>query len=204
MKKLSEDLDLIPATQEQLGYFFETVTSTQYTVPIDENFVEPFYYRGVVNMLLQANEQDIVIFKINSKGGMMDGLVSLLDAIDNTQAMTIADIVGSCHSAASILALNCDQCVVGRYAEMLCHEPRYGVGGKGSDNLSRIQHIRKISDKLIYESYDGFLSEEEITSVLNGKEFFLDSDEIIERLNSREVYRQSLIAAEQEPAGLTE
>ena len=207
-KKLSDDLDLISAPPDQLGYFFETINSTQYTVPIDENFLQPSYYRGVVNMMNQSNEQDAVFFTINSGGGRMDGLLSLLDAIDNTSAVTVADITGECHSAASILALNCDQVIVGRRAEMLIHEIRYGVGGKSSDNLSHVQHIKKISDKLIWETYEGFLDDDEIESVLNGKELFLDSEEIVERLNARDEYRkalaESLKEAEEENAGLTD
>lgn len=204
-KKLAEDFDIISAPPDQLGYFFETVNSTQYTVPVDESFMEASYYRGVVNMLAQANEQDIVIFRINSPGGQFSGLLSLLDAIETTQAMTIADITGQAASAASILALNCDQCVVGKYAEMLAHEVSYGVGGKGSDNLSHVQHIKKISDKLIWDTYEGFLEDHEIESVLNGKELFLDSDEIIERLNKREEYRKELATlSDEDNPGLTD
>lgn len=204
-KKLSDDFDIVSAPPDQLGYFFETVSSTQYTVPIDESFMEASYYRGIVNMLAQANEQDIVIFRINSPGGQFSGLLSLLDAIETTQAMTIADITGQAASAASILALNCDQCVVGKYAEMLAHEVSYGVGGKGSDNLSHVQHIKKISDKLIWDTYEGFLEDHEIESVLNGKELFLDSDEIIERLNNREEYRKELATLSNEDnPGLTD
>ena len=204
IKKLSEDLDMIPSPPEQLGYFFESQQMTQYTVPIDEGIMEPSYYRGIVNMLSNANEQDIVIFKINSPGGRMDGLLSLLDAIDTTEAMTIADITGECASAASILALNCDQCVVGKHAELLAHEVRYGIGGKSSDNLSHVQHIKKISDKLIWDTYEGFLTDDEIESVLNGKELFLDSDEIVERLNKRQALREAAEGEGTDSPGLSD
>ena len=203
-RKISEDLDIIPSPPEQLGYFFETQQMTQYTVPIDESFLEPSYYRGIVNMMAQASEQDVVIFKINSLGGRMDGLLSLLDAIDTTQAMTIADITGDCYSAASILALSCDQCVVGRHANLLAHEVSYGVGGKGSDNLSHVQHIKKISDKLIWDTYEGFLTDDEIESVLNGKELFLDSDEIVERLNKRQALRDAAEGVDTDNPGLSD
>ena len=203
-KRMSEDLDMISAPPEQLGYFFESQQMTQYTVPIDEGIMKPSYYRGIVNMLSNANEQDIVIFKINSPGGRMDGLLSLLDAIDTTEAMTIADITGECASAASILALNCDRCVAGNRAEMLCHEIRYGVGGKNSDNLSHVQHIKKISDKLIWDTYEGFLTDDEIESVLNGKELFLDSDEIVERLNKRQALREAAEGVDTDSPGLSD
>ena len=118
--------------------------------------------------------------------------------------MTIADITGECASAASILALNCDQCVVGKHAELLAHEVRYGIGGKSSDNLSHVQHIKKISDKLIWDTYEGFLTDDEIESVLNGKELFLDSDEIVERLNKRQALREAAEGEGTDSPGLSD
>ena len=52
------------------------------------------------------------------------------------------------------------------------------------------------------------MDEDEIESVLNGKELFLDSEEIVERLNARDEYRKALAEAlkeaEEENAGLTD
>jgi len=87
---------------------------------------------------------------------------------------------------------------------MLCHEVRYGVGGKNSDNLSHVQHIKKISDKLIWETYEGFLTDDEIESVLNGKELFLDSDEIVERLNKRQALRDAAEGVDTDNPGLSD
>lgn len=200
MRRMNEDT-LIP---ERLEYSFETQTSTKYTVHINQPITEPVYYTVISDLLDNANEGDSIIFKINSPGGRMDGLSALLDAIETTEATTIADIVGDCYSAASILALSCDECVAGSYANMLCHEVRYGVGGKGSDNLSRVQHYKKISDRLIKTAYEGFLSEAEIQDVLNGKELFLDSEEIVERLKARAEYFQEMEEVDLDSAGLTD
>ena len=203
MRRMNEDSEdtLIP---ERLGYSFETQTSTKYTVHINQPITEPAYYTVISDLLDNANEGDLIIFKINSPGGRMDGLSALLDAIETTEATTIADIVGDCYSAASILALSCDECVAGSYANMLCHEVRYGVVGKGSDNLSHVQHYKKISDKLIKTAYEGFLSAAEIQDVLNGKELFLDSEEIVERLKARAEYFQEREEVDLDSAGLTD
>ena len=203
MRKMNHDIEEKPLV-ERLGYSFETQVSTKYTIHINEEIMDASYYSVISDLLDNANEGDLVIFKVNSPGGQLSGLNTILDAIETTEATTIADIVGDCYSAASILALSCDECVAGSYANMLCHEVRYGVVGKGSDNLSHVQHYKKISDKLIKTAYEGFLSAVEIQDVLNGKELFLDSEEIVERLKARAEYFQEREEVDLDSAGLTD
>lgn len=168
-----------------LGYFVKQRVSSQYTIPIDESFTVPSYYRNVFNVLLDAGEDDTVIFMFNSPGGMLSGLLTLLEGIKMTEATTMAVLVGECSSAASILALHCDTVFVSESAAMLCHDITYGTGGKGSDILSHVQHVSKTSEKLLRKTYEHFLNPKEIDEMLNGKQIYLDSDEIKERLDNK-------------------
>jgi len=177
-----EDEDYIEH-QRSLGFFVKTKVSQQFTVNLDEAVVEAKYYRGVVSMLMEASEDDSVVFLINSPGGRYNGLVALLEALKMTDATTCAVIIGECHSAASIFALHCDQVFVSDSAEMLCHQVSYAAGGKGSDVLSHVQHVAKISEKLMRSTYKNFLTEQEINEMLSGREIYLDSDEIKRRLD---------------------
>ena len=176
-------------SQQQLGFFVNSQTFNQYTVHLDEDFVQPSYYRSVCNMLDHAQEGDEVIFKVSSRGGALVGLQMLLEAIKNTQAHTVALLVGQCYSAASIFVLHCDDIAVTDSADMMVHSVSYGVGGKNSDVLAHVAHITKTSEKLIRGTYEYFLSEEEIVDVINGKELYFDADEIRERLTLREQLR---------------
>lgn len=173
-------------SDKRLGFYVKSMQATQFTVPVDEPFGEPSYYRDVANLMDEASENDAVVFKINSPGGLLSGLHVFLDGINSTQATTVAHIVGECHSAASILALHCDQVVVGPYASMMCHNVSYGTGGKGSDVLGHVSHITKVSEALIRETYANFLSEHEIKEILAGREIWLDADDIVIRLAQRE------------------
>jgi len=186
MKKFRDDDmdDFVPP--KNLGYFVNTIPVSTYTVFLNEAIVSPVYYTDVVNMLYHASEHDTVIFNINSPGGQLNGLQSLLDAVMSTQASTIAMLVGECHSAASIFALHCDMVDVGPLATMLCHNVSYGYSGKGSDVLSHVQHVSKNSENLFRTTYKDFLSEQEINEVLAGKELYLDALEIAQRLEARE------------------
>jgi len=176
-------------SQQQLGFFVNSQTFNQYTVTLDEDFIQPSYYRSVCNMLDHAQEGDEVIFKVTSRGGALVGLQVLLEAIKNTEAHTVALIVGQCASAASIFVLHCDDIVVTDSADMMVHHVSYSTGGKNSDVLAHVAHVAKTSEKLIRSTYEYFLTEEEVNDVLNGKELYFDADEIRERLVLREELR---------------
>ena len=183
---LDEESDDFVGGKNVLGYFMKQKVATQYTVTIDEPFVSPSYYRGVVSMLMGASEDDTVIFLINSPGGQLNGLLALVEGVKMTDATTIAVLVGECASAASMFALHCDTIFVSDNATMLCHNISYGTGGKGSDILSHVQHVSKTSEKLLRKTYEHFLSPQEINEMINGREIYLDSDEIKQRLEHKQ------------------
>lgn len=175
--------------EDQLGYFVQSNTQFHYTVPIDSDFVEPSYYRGVIQMMMNASENDVIAFLVNSDGGSLAGLLSLLEALNMTSASSVAIITGNAASAASMFALHCDEVYVSDNATMLCHNGSFGTGGKITDVLSHAQHINKTTEKLMYKTYKFFLTEQEIRDMLSGKEIYLDSEEIIQRLEKRQELR---------------
>ena len=195
-----DDGDFV-GSKTTLGYFIKQKVATQYTVTIDEAFTEPSYYRGVVSMLMGASEEDTVIFLINSPGGRLSGLLTLLEGVNMTDATTLAVLVGECSSAASMFALHCDQVFVSENATMLCHNVSYGTNGKGSDVLAHVNHVAKTSEKLLRSTYLNFLSEKEVLELLNGQEIYLDSDEIKARLEQKQ---QATADQEQETEQETE
>ena len=178
-----------------LGYFVKSAVSNQFTVDIDEPFTSPVYYRTIVQMLTEATENDLVVFRMNSPGGREDALLALIDAVKNTQATTVSVIVGECASAASLFVMYTDEVIVTDNSRMLCHGASYGYAGKDSDVRAHVNHTAKTVDKLIRNSYKFFLTDAEIDDLLDGRELYLDSDEINERFANRQSqYEQQEIA----------
>ena len=64
------------------------------------------------------------------------------------------------------------------------HNYSGGTIGKGGEMYDNIVHERKWSEKLLREIYNNFLTEDEIVSVLNNKDIWMDGDEVIKRLES--------------------
>ena len=169
-----------------LSFYKRTLNITNISFSLDESITEPRYYRTVAEELMNLTENDSVQIRICSTGGRADGMITLIEAITNTDATVTCAIIGECHSAASIIALHCDQIYVAPYASMMCHNISYGTVGKDADVLSMVTHTSQWSKKLMRNTYSGFLTDKEITEMIDGKEFWFDSETIQERLTNRE------------------
>jgi ATP-dependent protease ClpP protease subunit len=174
---------------DQLAFYRKTKEQVHLSVPIDESFKAPYYYRNACRAIMDLDSGDILHFEIDSPGGRMDGLVALLSAIERSGASSTANINGECHSAASMLALSCDNIQVSPYSTMLCHYVTYGTSGKAYDVKQHTQHISKVTEKLFRDTYELFLTEDEIEKCLEGFELWLDADSI----NARLEYKYNLI-----------
>lgn len=198
--KLSSD-EALQEGQEQ-SYFqnIETIPVRTCIVPLDEEILDARFYRNVLQMLSELTEHDTCIFVIDSPGGNADGMLALIDAVENCQGTVIADIRGEAHSAASVFALSCPNIQVGKRARMLCHSARFGLApSKHADQRSHFQFNDKLLTSIIEEFYEGFLTSEEIQDVLNGKEHYLMAEEIEERLAAREKYFETKVEEESTP-----
>lgn len=192
---------------EQLNYSLSSIVHNKYEFNLDEEIKEPSYYRNLIEVLNNATEQDLVVLNINSGGGHLDSAISIIDALRNTRANTLAWISGSAYSAAGIIALSCQNLEVGEFASLMCHNSQYGLGGYTTDIKDRAVFEHKMISKIMHSVYKHFLSNQEIESVLANKTIWMDADEIIERFtNMQEVLQKEFeeemeaFAKEQEKA----
>lgn len=174
-----DESDDIPG---HLGFYTRQITNTVLTVPMDQEFSNPSYYRFVCQAISELEEGDTVEFEVASDGGRVDGLIALLSALERTPATSVALLNGMAASAASILALNCDMVWVGTNSSMMIHNAHFGSIGTVSNVVKHVDFERKRTEKLIRSTYEHFLTEDEIEAVLAGVEIWLDSEEINDRL----------------------
>ena len=72
---------------------------------------------------------------------------------------------------------------------MMVHYVSFGTGGKASDIKANVNHTLDFTANYFREIYQGFLTEEEINSCIEtGKEIWMQSDEIVDRLEKRQEY----------------
>ena len=183
---------------EQLPYTLTTMTQNKYEFNLDEEITVPSYYRNLIEVLNNATEQDLVVLNINSDGGMLDSAISIIDALRNTRATTLAWISGSAYSAAGIIALSCQNLEVGEFASLMCHNSQYGLGGYTTDIKDRAVFEHKMISKIMHSVYKHFLSVDEVEAVLSNKTIWMDADEIVERFAKMQEKLQDEFEAELE------
>ena len=188
--RTNQEDDFEAISESYLGYSEKQTVQTYITIPIDTNIKDASHYRYCTNRIVNTQEGDIVEFEIHSSGGQYNGLTALLGAALRTEATTVAYINGECHSAASMLALSCDEVHVSPFADMLVHFQSFGSAGKSSDIKAFVEHTHNNGAGVFRDIYEFFLTEDEIESCIEGKELWMDSDEIVRRLVVREAMRE--------------
>ena len=81
---------------------------------------------------------------------------------------------------------------------MMVHTSSSMYGGKEHEQQSYVTFSRKKIHKMVRDRYSGFLTEKEIENVLNGQDYYFDSEEIGERLEAYTEFQQKKFEAELE------
>lgn len=108
------------------------ISKNEYIINIDTDILDPNEYREVFEILRLAKKEDKIILKINSMGGYIHTMIQWVNALLHTKAKTIAEIY-TAYSAASVIALSCDELKFQHFCSMMIHNMSLDIGGKISD-----------------------------------------------------------------------
>ena len=197
-RKMSGELEYLQQQQDELLYTCSDMVSTKYEFYIDQDILEPSYYRNLITVLNNATENDLVILNINSQGGSLDSAISIMQALRDTRAETIAHTVGSCYSAATLLALSCNNVNVGEFSNWMIHDGSYAVASKSSDIVTRASFENKFIRNIFKSVYIPFISEQEMNDVMRGVDLWMTSEEVRERFTNMQEKLQDEFEAELE------
>ena len=166
-------------------------TFRHHDVFLDGEITDPPSYRELISLLFNADANDTIIFFINSGGGNMDSALAIIEALKHTPAIVTAIIVGACHSAASIISMYCDDVIVTESAYSMIHTASFGSSGNTGNVKAHTEFTVRQVEKLLNETYEGFLTKDELAKVKTGVEIWFDSEELRSRINNRVKYLKS-------------
>jgi ATP-dependent protease ClpP protease subunit len=89
-------------------------------------------------------------------------------------------------SAATMLFLSANQFEISEHSIFMFHNYSSIIMGKGGELYDNIMHERKWSEKILRSSYKDFLTEKEILSILDNKDIWMDSEEVMKRLKLKQ------------------
>ena len=145
------------------------------------------HHMDQIEAIRDAQEGDLVeVYCISNRGGYIDTIVPLCNALATTPAHTVCYVEGHNSSAGTFPAMIAQEVHVGAYASFMLHCAQ-GGGGYGTlvNNAESARFFEKQYSQLLEDVYYGFISPEEAKALHEGRELYLDSDAIRERLQRR-------------------
>lgn len=158
---------------------------SDYHCYISSAIEEPYNYDELCHVLEAAEADNTVYLHVNTCGGHIDSAFKIVASIKRSQAKVIARITGTVASAGTIISLKCDEVEVEDYTHFMIHNYSTGTQGKGHEVLEYINFNDKDLKNTFKDIYRGFLTDREITAVINGKDMWLNAEEVRNRLLKR-------------------
>lgn len=141
----------------------------------------PDTYNELCHTLINAEPHETFIVNLNTPGGDLDSAIMILDALRCTEATTIAYLTGQVSSAGTMITMGCKEVRIAEHSSFMIHNYSAQVSGKGNELVARQDFMNRVLGKLMRDVYVGFLTQEEIESIIEGSDFWFDSEEVLER-----------------------
>lgn len=174
MNKMMNDAGKDKFEGKPIGHVFDLYLCGEILPP--ENYIDQF------EIIRNAGENDVIRLHINSAGGDLSTAIQFNRVIQESQAQICASAEGYCMSAATMIFLAANMFEISDHCFFMFHNYSGGTFGKGGEMYDHIVSERKWSDKLVNKVYHDFLTPEEIKSILDNKDIWMDGDEVKKRL----------------------
>lgn len=176
-------LQLASNTPTRVWDLFVPIVSNKTTthVYLTDGIDEPSFYNELCHSLYCADESDTYYLHINTPGGMLDTTFMLLDAMRNSKAHIIGHLTGTVASAGTIIALTCDELLCSDDLSWMSHYYSSMIGGKGNEIKARQEFTERTTSTTFRRIHEGFFTKKEIEEMIDGKDFWLDENDVRER-----------------------
>jgi ATP-dependent protease ClpP protease subunit len=141
----------------------------------------PSAYNELCFILATASRGDKITLHINNPGGVIASATMIYNAIITSKASVTAKLSGDVFSAATVIAMACDNIIIAPYTQFMIHNYSGGVIGKGKEAKDQMDFVNNEINESFREYYKGFLTEDEIEDVINDHDIWLNSHQVLER-----------------------
>lgn len=162
---------------------FSKVIGNLYEFYLSGEIEEASEYTEWFDIIRNARPTDTVKIYINSCGGDLYTALQFLRVLSESDAHVITSVEGACMSAATMIFLHGDEFEVTPHSLFMFHNYSAGVFGKGGEMFDQLQFERAWSENFLQEVYHDFLTPEEIKSMLDNKDIWMTSQQVLARID---------------------
>lgn len=178
-------MDLFGKSNKQDERIFNKAAVNVYEFYLCGDIESSDEYISWFDNIRHAGPNDVVKIYINSYGGDLFTAIQFMRVLNETEATVIISVEGACMSAATMIFLCGDNFEISEHCMLMFHNYSSGVFGKGGEMFDQLKHERAWSETLMRDVYKDFLTEDEIQSMLNNKDIWMDGTEAAKRLESK-------------------
>lgn len=184
-----ETMYMIPKTLRMFHKSFEVNA-------VDVYFDEPIgplpYYRELIHYMHNMEEHDKLNIWVDTPGGMLDTTLAIIDAMHASEGDVTVIVTGQAASAGSLIALSAPSLVLSDNARFFIHSASYGTGyAKQGDIEAHVEYSKGMLREVMTKAYKGFLTDDEISLLFIGKDYYFTIEESERRLQARAEYLQA-------------
>jgi ATP-dependent protease ClpP protease subunit len=207
MNKFTRDVRQAKPDTKRAGFYtaepepFEvTYTPTRggtFNIYLLDIIETPRQFLNAIEVLQAASEDDTVVIHLQTGGGSLDATDMFIQAMRECEGTIIVKASGGVHSAGTIILLEADQFTLSENFNCLIHNGSCGSGGKFSDFKTEAQFTQAHMERVMHSTYKGFLTNDEILALLDGKDYWFFAEEFAARFEARNTLLQAEYEAEQ-------
>ena len=142
---------------------------------------EPQEYIEWFDTIRNATANDTIKIYINSPGGAVDTAIQFMRVLSETDALVVCSVEGSCMSAATMIFLCAQEFEITPHSLFMFHNYSGGIFGKGGEIFDQAVFEREWSSRFLSHIYKDFLTDVEIKSLLDNKDMWLHSEDVLKR-----------------------
>ena len=142
---------------------------------------EPQEYIEWFDTIRNATANDTIKIYINSPGGATDTAIQFMRVLSETDATVVCSVEGSCMSAATMIFLCAQEFEITPHSLFMFHNYSGGIFGKGGEIFDQAVFEREWSSRFLSHIYKDFLTDAEIKSLLDNKDMWLHSEDVLAR-----------------------
>lgn len=150
------------------------------TIFLNDEIHEPGAYNELCYTLENTVADEVRLY-MNNGGGQLDAMLGIIASMKRCNCEITGVLSGTIASAATMIALKCDKLEVAEHTAFMIHSASGGTSGKSHETKAYMEFNDKNLKEIFSAIYKGFLTEGEIKKVLDGKDMWMNKDEVIER-----------------------
>ncbi len=149
---------------------------------------EPCSYSELCYLLDTAEEGVAFDLYINTPGGIVDSAFMIASSIYSSKATVTAHLSGTVASAGTLISMACDKVLPAPHLSFMIHNYSGGMAGKGHEMKARQRFTDEHLNGAFKDFYSGFLTDEEMNSVIEGTDLWMSTKEVSKRWECRVNY----------------